>query len=124
MMKAKWIGNNNDAVTVGKVYDVTLNHTLFQFTDDNGEDHYASQQLFELLPDAPKSEWMQLNESTFLNIITGTSIEFETVVTEMPLPSNKHCAHIYINGSLKREWIAWRNHADAFAALVNYKWSA
>jgi hypothetical protein len=76
------------------------------------------------LPDAPKSDWMQLNIDTFLNIVTGMAVTLEIIDTDIPVKERKHRAIIYTNGNPKNEWYAWREHADSFAALVGYSWSS
>jgi hypothetical protein len=118
MMKAKCVNNDNitNELTVGQIYDVILDGGGKYWTVANdGVATWYQPFTFELLSDAPKSEWMQVLDTAYVNMTTGFYLDFgiknghhESVISTMNSTEMCHTVGKY---------------ADAFAALVNYKWS-
>lgn len=124
-MKAKCADNGNlyPWLTVGKTYDVLIkqNGKEVVFIDDDGDANEALANRFQLLPDAPETEWMRTwsngESSIYVNINRGVGVTFDGATHSSMLWSlhnalrdENECVNIS------------KEYADAFAALVGHDW--
>lgn len=121
MMKVKCINTENGSVdiTVGKFYTLLTDDGTdvypLHIIDDVNQMQWVARKDFELLPDepaAPKSDWMRMNDSEYVNIVTGMVFRF----------TESHTLNIFVAGGHESFYVA-PQCSDAFASLVGYKWS-
>lgn len=127
-MKARCVDNKelDDKLTVGRVYEVIIDcDNDYWFIDDTGNGRVALIDCFELLPDAPKSDWVRCGESLpnaagnwvekYINLQTGIVLTFD--------PKEHSVIVLSIHGD--KEYVEIKDvFANAFANLpgVNYEW--